>query len=83
MRPLVVGANRVHVGLVAGHVAKLVSSPMCPTYVLDVAQAPLDFGVAGPLSEPMIWSWAKLPTRWPLCANPKRSYWLAGRYVGQ
>ena len=49
---------------------------------LGVAQTPLDSVMAGPPIEAMIWNWPNLPTRWPWCAKPKRSYWLCLRYVG-
>ena len=55
MRTLMVGANRVHVRVRPGNALELVSGPMCPTYLLGVDQTPLDLGMAGPPTEPMIW----------------------------
>ena len=36
MRKLMVRANRLHVRLGPGHALELVSSPLCPTYLLGV-----------------------------------------------
>ena len=44
---------------------------MRPTYLLGVAQAPPVLGMAGSLSEPMIWDRPKSPTWRPRYAKPK------------
>ena len=71
MRTLMVGANRMNVRIGLRHALELVSSPMCPTYPLGVAQTPLHLGMAEPPSEPTIWKWAKLPTECPGVPSPK------------
>ena len=54
MRTIMVEANVAHVRLGPQYVLNLDSSPMCPTYLLDVDQTPLDLGMVGFTSEPMI-----------------------------
>ena len=54
MHRFMVGANGAHVRLGQGCALELVSSPMCPTYLLGVAQTPLDLGMAASPNEPMI-----------------------------
>ena len=55
MRLLMGGANGAHVRLGPGCALELVSSSMCPTYVLGIAHTPLNLGMAGSRSEPMSW----------------------------
>ena len=55
MRTFMVGANGVHIQLGPGHALELGPSPLCPSYLSDVHQTPLDLGIAGSPREPMIW----------------------------
>ena len=82
MRTLMVGANEAHARLGPDCAIGLVSSHMCPTYLLGVAQLLRFFGMAGSPSEPMIWDSPKSPTWQPRYAKPKRSYSPGPRYVG-
>ena len=56
LHTLMVGANGAHVRLGPGYALELEPSPMCPTYLLRVAQTPPVLGMAGSPSKPMIWN---------------------------
>ena len=82
MRTLMVGANEAHARLGPECAIGLVSSHMCPTYLLGVAQTPPVLGTAGSPSEPMILGRPKSPTWRPRYAKPKGSCSPGPRYVG-
>ena len=71
MRTLMARANEVHVRPRPDYASDSEPTLMCPTCLLGVDQTPLDLGMTGSPSEPMVCRCPTWLTTCPWCATPR------------